>query len=91
VTRHNNGWKTLARTKVLAYTGMRPSQLMRLDVATHVAPYLDQDVPMVDVLQERAARHTGSRLRRKLLKRSDCSSRAAHRDRSRHQRSTNRG
>jgi integrase len=28
---------------------MRPSQLMRLDIATHVAPYLDQDVPCVFV------------------------------------------
>jgi integrase len=49
VERHNKGWKTLARARVLAYTGMRPSQMMRLDINSHVAPYLDQEIPMVYV------------------------------------------
>jgi integrase len=45
--RNNRGWKTLARALVLTYTGVRPSQMMRLDVSTHVAPYFEQDAPLV--------------------------------------------
>jgi integrase/recombinase XerC len=44
---NNRGWKTLARAMVLAFTGTRPSQMMRLDVATHIAPFIDGDLPSV--------------------------------------------
>ena len=46
VAKHNRGWKTLARCKVIALTGMRHSQvgrLMREDI------WLDQDPPLVIV------------------------------------------
>jgi integrase len=46
---NNRGWKTLARALVLAHTGMRPSQMMRLDPDLHIRSYLDEDVPMVEV------------------------------------------
>lgn len=45
--RHNRGWKTLARLKVIALTGMRHSQVMRLrpdDICT------DHDTPHVFVV-----------------------------------------
>lgn len=47
--RNNRGWKTYARAAVLAYTGMRPSQMMRLDLAEHVRPYLGNHPPMIFV------------------------------------------
>jgi integrase len=47
--RNNRGWKTYARAAVLTYTGTRPSQVMRLDIAEHVRPYLDSEAPMVFV------------------------------------------
>ena len=46
---NNRGWKTLARALVLVHTGMRPSQMMRIDVEEHVTPYIDQETPMVYV------------------------------------------
>jgi hypothetical protein len=46
---NNRGWKTLARALVLAPTGMRPSQMMRLDPELHIRSYLDEDVPMIEV------------------------------------------
>jgi integrase len=46
---NNRGWRTLARALVLAHTGMRPSQMARLDVDLHIRPYLDGDVPHVRV------------------------------------------
>ena len=36
VARQNRGWATLARLLVFAYTGMRPSQMMRIDPASHL-------------------------------------------------------
>jgi integrase/recombinase XerC len=47
--RNNRGWKTLARALVLAHTGMRPSQMMRLDPDLHIRSYLDDAVAMVEV------------------------------------------
>lgn len=46
---NNRGWKTLARALALAHTGMRPSQMMRMDPELHIRPYLDDDVAMVEV------------------------------------------
>jgi site-specific recombinase XerC len=46
---NNRGWKTLARALVLAHTGMRPSQMMRLDPDLHIRSYLDDAVAMVEV------------------------------------------
>jgi integrase len=46
VKRQNRGWKTLARLKVIALTGMRHSQVMRLE-RDHV--FLDHDPPFVVV------------------------------------------
>src|SRR6202035_3424442 len=43
------GWKTLARALVLTHTGMRPSQLMRLDPDIDIHPHLESDVPFVQV------------------------------------------
>jgi integrase/recombinase XerC len=48
---NNRGWKTLARALVLTHTGMRPSQLMRLDPETDIRPHLAADVPFVYVRQ----------------------------------------
>lgn len=45
VRRHNRGHKTLARAYCLTYTGMRPSQLGRLDVSKDV--HLNRDKPFV--------------------------------------------
>lgn len=45
VARNNRGWETLARALCLTYTGTRPSQLMRVDLANHLL--LDQTPPMV--------------------------------------------
>jgi hypothetical protein len=39
--------QTLARAMFLAYTGTRPLQMMRLDPATHIAPFIDGEVPSV--------------------------------------------
>jgi integrase/recombinase XerC len=47
--RNNRGWKTYARAAVLAYTGMRPSQIMRLEVAEHLRPYLGDEIPVIFV------------------------------------------
>jgi integrase len=47
--RNNRGWKTLARALVLAHIGMRPSQVKRLDPALDILPYLDGEVPSVQV------------------------------------------
>jgi integrase len=44
---NNRGWCTLARALVLTYTGMRPSQLMRIKLATHFTPFVDAEVPLV--------------------------------------------
>lgn len=38
---NNRGWSTLARALVLATTGIRPSQLERMDPALHILPYID--------------------------------------------------
>jgi hypothetical protein len=46
---NDRGWKTLARALVLAHTGMRPSQMMRLDPDLHIRPYLDDAVAIVEV------------------------------------------
>jgi integrase len=46
---NNRGWPTLARALVLAHTGMRPSQVKRLDPDLDILPYLDGDVPFVQV------------------------------------------
>lgn len=46
---NNRGWKTLARALVLTHTGMRPSQLMRLDPDIDIRPYLDEPAPFVQV------------------------------------------
>jgi site-specific recombinase XerD len=43
----NKGTKTIVRCKVLYWTGMRPSQLMRVVTSTDVEPYLDQDPPLM--------------------------------------------
>jgi integrase len=34
---------------ILTYTGMRPSQMMRLDPTTHIIPFVDESPPMVFV------------------------------------------
>jgi len=47
VKTQNRGWRTLARLKVIALTGMRHSQVMRLE-SDHV--YLDHDPPYVLVV-----------------------------------------
>jgi integrase len=47
VQAQNRGWCTLARLKVIALTGMRHSQVMRL-VADHL--YLDHDPPYVVIV-----------------------------------------
>ena len=44
---NNRGWKTLARAAVLVHTGIRHSQLKRLDPDLHV--HLDRSEPSVDV------------------------------------------
>jgi integrase len=49
IAMNNRGWKTLARALVLAHTGMRPSQLMRLDPDLDVRPHLSADVPFVQM------------------------------------------
>jgi site-specific recombinase XerD len=49
VAMNNRGWITLARALVLTHTGMRPSQVMRLDVDIDIVPYLGGDVPFVQV------------------------------------------
>ncbi len=41
----NKGTKTIVRCKVLYCTGMRPSQLMRVDTSADVEPFLEQDPP----------------------------------------------
>ena len=46
---NNRGWKTLARALVLAHTGMRASQLKRLDVDIDIRPHLAGDRPLVQV------------------------------------------
>jgi site-specific recombinase XerD len=46
---NNRGWPTLARALVLTHTGMRPSQMKRLDPDLDIRPYLDGDVPFVQV------------------------------------------
>lgn len=46
---NNRGWPTLARALVLAHTGMRPSQVKRLDPDLDIRPYLNGDVPFVQV------------------------------------------
>ena len=46
---NNRGWKTLARALVLAHTGMRASQLKRLDVDIDIRPHLAGDRPFVQV------------------------------------------
>jgi integrase len=46
---NNRGWKTLARALVLAHTGMRPSQVKRLDPELDIRPFLARDVPFVQV------------------------------------------
>ena len=46
---NNRGWKTLARALVLAHTGMRASQLKRLEVNIDVRPYLGGERPFVQV------------------------------------------
>jgi integrase len=45
--KRNRGWKTLARALVLTYTGVRPSQMMRIDPASHI--FLDDELPKVFV------------------------------------------
>jgi integrase len=45
----NRGWKTLSRALVLAHTGMRASQLKRLDVDIDIRPHLVGDDPFVQV------------------------------------------
>lgn len=45
--KHNRGWKTLARAKVIALTGMRHSQVMRLE-PDHV--FIEGDHPYVVVV-----------------------------------------
>jgi integrase len=47
VTAQNRGWRTLARLKVIALTGMRHSQVMRLE-PDHL--YVDHDPPYVVVV-----------------------------------------
>ena len=44
---NGRGWRTLSRALVLTYTGMRPSQLMRIDIERHVAPFIDSPEPVV--------------------------------------------
>jgi integrase len=61
VERHNKGWKTLARARVLAYTGMRPSQMMRLDINSHVAPISTKRSRWSTCRLVRAGSRTGSR------------------------------
>ena len=46
---NNRGWLTLSRALVLAHTGMRPAQMKRLDPDLDIRPYLDGDVPFVQV------------------------------------------
>lgn len=46
---NNRGWKTLARALVLAHTGMRPSQLMRVDSEMNVRPFLNAPQPFAQV------------------------------------------
>src|SRR3954469_20325661 len=46
---NNRGWKTLARALVLAHTGMRPAQVKRLDPDLAIRPFLDDEVPFVQV------------------------------------------
>lgn len=41
------GTKTIVRCLVMYWTGMRPSQLMRVVLSTDVEPFLDQDPPFV--------------------------------------------
>lgn len=88
---NNRGWKTLARALVLAHTGMRPSQMMRLDPDLHIRPYLDEVVAMVEVPSGKGGKHTGSRSPRTGLQPSDCSCASARTAGSRLRRSTSRG
>ena len=46
---NRRGWKTLARGLVLARTGMRPSQVKRLDPDLDIRPLLDGEVPFFQV------------------------------------------
>ena len=48
IEQNNRGWKTLARAKVIAFTGMRHSQVMRL---TPNDLWLDSTPPLVSVNQ----------------------------------------
>ena len=45
VAKNNRGWKTLARAMVLTYTGVRPSQMMRINPTSHI--FLDESQPKV--------------------------------------------
>jgi integrase len=46
---NNRGWKTLARALVLAHTGMRASQVKRLDPDLDIRPHLAGEPPFVQV------------------------------------------
>ena len=46
---NNRGWKTLARAPVLAHTGMRPAQVRRLNPDLDIRPFLNGEVPYVQV------------------------------------------
>lgn len=56
----HKGTKTLVRCKVLYWTGMRPSQLMRVVTSTDVEPYLGQDPPSMVIRKagKRGKTHT---------------------------------
>jgi site-specific recombinase XerD len=47
VERRKRGSKTLARALILTHTGMRPSQLKRMEVARDIQPYIDEEAPFV--------------------------------------------
>jgi site-specific recombinase XerC len=88
---HNRGWKTLARALVLAHTGMRPSQMMRLDPDLHIRSYLDDAVAMVEVPSGKGGRTHWKPLTTDGVALFDCSCASAHKARSRHRRSTSHG
>lgn len=54
VARNNRGWDSLARLLVLTYTGTRPSQMKRIDVANHLV--LEGDQPMVFITAGKGGR-----------------------------------
>lgn len=50
------GWKTLARALVLAHTGMRASQVKRLDADLDIRPHLMGTTPFVQVSSGKGGR-----------------------------------